>query len=118
MWRTEEDSQATQQSVAPPRPGLVVVWSGRAPALRAFEIDGDGVIIGRDLVASLGPFEDDRISRQHARIRCAGGALVACDLGSRNGTYLAGRRLDAEAWVHAPAVIRTGRTIALLVPDV
>jgi len=115
MWQTEEDSQSARQSAAPTRPGLVIVWSGQAPVLHAFEIDGDGVTLGREL---LGPLGDDRISRQHARVRAADGGLVVADLGSRNGTYLAGVRIEGEVWVHPPAVIRTGRTIGVLVDDV
>ena len=126
MWQTQEDSEASRRTDAPARPGLVVVWSGQAPVLAAFAIDGDGVVLGRDLVSQLAPLAalgpggpgDDRISRQHARVRTAGGAVVVSDLGSRNGTYVAGRRLDGDAWVHPPAVIRAGRTIAVLVADV
>jgi transcriptional regulator with GAF, ATPase, and Fis domain len=112
MWQTEEDSEARQPTGARPRPGLVIVWSGAAPLLRGVPIDGDGLVLGRELLG------DDRISRQHARVRLAGGGFVITDLGSRNGTHVAGTRIDGEAWVHAPAVIRTGRTIGLLVADV
>jgi transcriptional regulator with PAS, ATPase and Fis domain len=112
MWQTEEDSEARRRGRARPRPGLVVVFSGSAPTLQAHPIDGDGVVLGRELLA------DDRISRQHARVRVAQGGVAIHDLGSRNGTYVAGERIDGEAWVQAPAVIRAGRTIALVVDDV
>jgi transcriptional regulator with GAF, ATPase, and Fis domain len=112
MWQTEEDSEARRRGGARPQPGVVVVFSGSAPALRAFPVDGDGVLLGRELLA------DDRISRQHAHVRAVHGGLAIQDLGSRNGTYVAGKRITGEAWVHAPAVIRAGRTIALAVDDV
>ncbi|HEY0989446.1 MAG TPA: sigma 54-interacting transcriptional regulator, partial [Kofleriaceae bacterium] len=112
MWQTEEDSEARRRGGAHPQPGLVVVFSGSAPALRAFPVDGDGVLLGRELLA------DDRISRQHAHVRAVHGGLAIQDLGSRNGTYVAGKRITGEAWVHAPAVIRAGRTIALAVDDI
>jgi len=115
MWQTEEDSQASRSAAPAARPGLIVVWSGHAPALEAFEIAGDGVVIGRELLERLG---DERISRQHARVRAADGGLVVTDLGSRNGTYVGGQRIEGEIWVQAPAVIRTGRTISVLVDDV
>jgi transcriptional regulator of acetoin/glycerol metabolism len=133
MWQTEEDDEARAQTGARPRPGLVIVWSGAAPVLRGFAIGSDGLVLGREMVdplarsrplesreplASCGPRADDRISRQHAQVRPADGGFVVRDLGSRNGTYVAGRRIDGDAWVHAPAVIRTGRTIGLLVGDV
>jgi transcriptional regulator with PAS, ATPase and Fis domain len=132
MWQTEEDSQASRHAEPAARPGLIVVWSGHAPVLEAFEIAGDGVVIGRGLFerrsredqddrrerAALETLGDERISRQHARVRAADGGLVVTDLGSRNGTYVGGQRIEGEIWVQAPAVIRTGRTISVLVDDV
>jgi transcriptional regulator of acetoin/glycerol metabolism len=140
MWQTEEDSEARRRSRARPRPGLVVVFSGSAPTLQAHAIDGDGVVLGRELLerrsrevleretredqddgrepGARAPVTDDRISRQHARVRAAQGGVAIHDLGSRNGTYVAGERIDGEVWVQAPAVIRAGRTIALVVDDV
>src|SRR5262249_28340327 len=115
MWQTEEDSQASRQSEPAARPGLIVVWSGHAPVLEAFEITGDGVVLGRELLERLG---DDRISRLPGQVRAADGGLVVADLGSRNGTYVGGKRIDGEVWVQTPAVIRTGRTISVLVDDV
>src|SRR3954471_15226471 len=118
MWQTSEDSVAARRAEPLTRPGLVVVWSGHAPVLQAVEVDGDGVVLGGELLAALGPLDDDRLSRQHVRVRAAGGGLVVTDLGSRNGTYVAGTRIERETWVHGAAVIRAGRTIAVATPDV
>jgi DNA-binding NtrC family response regulator len=118
MWQTSEDSVAARRAEPSTRPGLIVVWSGQAPVLRAVEIDDSGVVLGRELVASLGSLDDDRLSRQHARLRAVPGGLVVTDLASRNGTYVAGTRIEREAWVHGPVVIRAGRTIAIATPDV
>ncbi len=41
--------------------------------------------------------EGARVSRHHARIVVAGGRATLEDLGSKNGTYLRGQRLSAEA---------------------
>src|SRR5215813_10531486 len=105
MWQTSEDSVAARRAEPSTRPGLVVVWCGQAPVLRAIEIDDSGVVLGRELLASLGPLDDDRLSRQHARLQAAPGGLVITDLGSRNGTHVAGARIEREAWVHGPVVI-------------
>ncbi|HYU59321.1 MAG TPA: FHA domain-containing protein [Solirubrobacterales bacterium] len=40
---------------------------------------------------------DERASRHHARIRRSDGSFAIEDLGSRNGTYLNGERLDGES---------------------
>src|SRR5690349_13083691 len=118
MWQTSEDDTAARRVEPPARPGVVVVWSGQAAALRAVAIEGDGVVLGRELLASLGLLDDDRLSRQHARVQAVPGGLVVTDLGSRNGTYVAGNRIERETWILGATVIRAGRTIAVATPDV
>ncbi len=56
---------------------------------------GDGVIIGRD-VDGRGLVIDEGVSRRHMRVsRQADGTHLAEDLGSRNGTYVNGQRIEA-----------------------
>src|SRR5690349_6305979 len=118
MWQTSEDSAAARRDEPSARPGLIVVWNGQIAALRAVEIDGDGVVLGRVLLASLGLLDDDRLSRQHARLQAVPGVLVVSDLGSRNVTHVAGTRIERESWILGPMVIRAGRTIAIATPDI
>jgi transcriptional regulator of acetoin/glycerol metabolism len=99
-----------------PVPGVVVVWSGAGPNVQVFRIPAGGVVIGREL---LGATTDDRISRQHARVVWRDRRFVVTDLGSRNGTYAGGHALvDREVTVTPPSVVRTGRTVCVLVDDV
>jgi hypothetical protein len=104
--------------VKKPEPGLLVVWSGDVPCLLPFRIPARGLVVGRELFGPGGT--DDRISRRHARVGTSGAAaFVVTDLGSRNGTYAGGQALvDREITVTAPCVIRTGRTVSVLVPDI
>ena len=107
---------ADGQPAAMPVPGAVVVWSGPAPTIQAFRIPPDGLVIGREL---LDDTPDDRISRQHARITWRDRRFVVTDLGSRNGTYIGGNPLvDREVTVTAPSVVRTGRTVSVLLDDI
>jgi diguanylate cyclase (GGDEF)-like protein len=53
---------------------------------------------------------DDGISRQHARVRCEGELVFVEDLGSRNGTYINGRRIEAPKQLHDGDKIQIGRT--------
>ncbi|MEZ4362378.1 MAG: FHA domain-containing protein [Kofleriaceae bacterium] len=105
------------------RPGILVVWTGSSPTLRAFPLEGE-LVLGREL---LGDTSDDRISRQHARIsiRDSTGTdpgvlrFGIMDLGSRNGTYASGQPLvDRAITVTAPVVVRTGRTVAMVLEDI
>lgn len=57
-------------------------------------IGPDGVMVGRSLEAVL-RLHSDGVSRFHARIECSRqGTLVLSDLGSSNGTYVNGRRVQ------------------------
>jgi transcriptional regulator of acetoin/glycerol metabolism len=103
-------------SAATPIPGAVVVWSGAAPTIRAFRIPAEGLVLGRELLADT---TDDRISRQHARVAWRDRRFIVTDLGSRNGTYTGGNPLvDREVTVTAPSVVRTGRTVSVLLDDI
>ena len=104
------------QSAATPVPGAVVIWSGAAPTIQAFRVPPGGLVLGRELLAST---TDDRISRQHARVAWRDRGFVVTDLGSRNGTYTGGNPLvDREVTVTAPSVVRTGRTVSVLLDDI
>jgi DNA-binding NtrC family response regulator len=112
---TAEDSGDLDGADDVPVPGVLIVWSAEAPVSRAFRIPRAGLVLGRDLLGD----DDDRISRQHARVRAADGAFVVTDLGSRNGSFLDGEPLqDREATGAPGAVLRAGRTSALLVDDI
>ena len=99
-----------------PSPGVVVVWTGAQPSVQVFRVPAAGLVIGRELLQAT---TDDRISRQHARIVWRDKRFVVTDLGSRNGTYAGGHALiDREVTVTPPSVVRTGRTVSVLLDDV
>jgi hypothetical protein len=101
---------------SPGVPGAVVVWTGATPTIQTFRIPPTGLVIGRELLDST---TDDRISRQHARVAWRDNRFVVTDLGSRNGTYAGGNPLvDREVTVTAPSIVRTGRTVSVLLDDV
>jgi hypothetical protein len=103
-------------SAATPVPGAVVVWTGAAPTIQAFRIPPTGLVIGRELLDNT---TDDRISRQHARVAWRDNRFIVTDLGSRNGTYTGGNPLvDREVTVTAPSIVRTGRTVSVLLEDI
>jgi pSer/pThr/pTyr-binding forkhead associated (FHA) protein len=54
------------------------------------------VVVGRQDGCDL-VLPDDEASRRHAQVTVTAGGCQITDLGSTNGTYLNGRRLDAPA---------------------
>ena len=97
-------------------PGVVIVWSGAQPTVQVYRVPSTGLIIGRELLQAT---SDDRISRQHARVQWKDKRYAVTDLGSRNGTYAGGHALiDREVTVTPPSVVRTGRTVSVLLDDI
>jgi pSer/pThr/pTyr-binding forkhead associated (FHA) protein/S1-C subfamily serine protease len=83
------------------RPGHPVTEAHQSP-VRIGREPGSTILIGGDAAKV--------VSTRHAEIRLEGGAWVVADLGSRNGTYLNGRRLAAVTPVTVDDVIRLGES--------
>jgi transcriptional regulator of acetoin/glycerol metabolism len=116
MWETARDSEMEASGDGGPVPGAVIIWTGRTPRLIPDRITGAGLVLGRQPHAEA---DDDRLSRQHVRLRSTGTAeLRITDLGSRNGTYVDGQLITGEVKARPPTVVRAGRTVVLAVADV
>ncbi|WP_413099757.1 FHA domain-containing protein [Streptomyces sp. Inha503] len=83
-------------------PELVLHANGRTWTLDASR----SYTIGRDLGADV-PCIDRRVSRRHLVIRCDGGTWVVEDLGSANGTFAEGRRIQRIEIGHG-SIVRLG----------
>ena len=64
-------------------------------------------ILGRDPDASV-RVDHASVSRRHARISVRGSNVVLEDLASRNGTFLAGHRIDSSVELHDGDIIGLG----------
>ncbi len=116
MRQSTRDSQLDAGGDGGTGAGVLVVWSGDTPRLLTLRVPAGGLILGRDTLAETG---DDRLSRQHARIRWNGARFQVTDLGSRNGTFVGGSLVaDGEVTALPPVVVRTGRTISILCSDI
>lgn len=116
----EADGPADEEPGEAGGPGLLLVFSGTRPYLLPFALRPGTMELGRDELAQA-HIEDDRISRRHVAIEREGKELRVRDLGSTNGVFLDGRRLPAQSVAvvepRQVAVLRIGRTLFLLVPD-
>ena len=114
---TRDDASTGGTRLGEPRPGVLVVFSGRTPLLRPVPLGETPVTLGRDDTGGA-PVPDDRMSRKHVRIGTSDGAIVVEDLGSRNGTFVDGVRIEGAVTPFALRVIRAGNTVLVPVSDV
>jgi pSer/pThr/pTyr-binding forkhead associated (FHA) protein len=90
------------------RPVLVHERGGGLSAGVSFTLNG-GVTIGRSPQTDI-PIDDRFASGRHARIYERDGFSYIEDMGSTNGTYLNGKRLDTPELLRARDRIRIGDT--------
>ncbi len=91
------------------RPCLLALAGPRLGEVFAVE---DQLIIGRGLEAQLRLGDDEGVSRRHARVTFDGDRAVLTDLGSVNGVYVDGQRVQERALVSGMK-IRIGQTTVL-----
>ena len=73
---------------------LLIVHGGRVTSVPL--VEGQGVVVGRGTSATV-VVADRGLSREHVRIEINEGVATLTDLGSSNGTFLRGTRLEAHA---------------------
>ncbi len=96
-------------------PGVIVLFSGHTPMLRALPLKHAKLVVGRE---EGGLPDDERLSRRHAEIGWDGRRWTIRDLGSRNGTNVDGERVEGTVSLEQPKVIRVGRTLMVPREDV
>jgi DNA-binding winged helix-turn-helix (wHTH) protein len=79
---------ASPRHEGPDSPAFRLIWNRREIQL----VEGENVL-GRDREAVVW-LDSSTVSRRHARITIAGGQAVIEDLGSRNGTWVRGRKAE------------------------
>jgi hypothetical protein len=87
-------------------PCTLHVISGPA-AGQEFEVDRELIIGRRDADLAIA---DDELSRRHAAVRPAEQGVVVEDLGSLNGTFVDGERIQGAVTLTADATVRVGRS--------
>jgi DNA-binding NtrC family response regulator len=112
---TREDTAPEQERAA--QPGLLVVFSGGQPLLRAVPAGEAPLRLGREEAGGL-PLPDERLSRRHAEVRRGPGGWSVEDLDSRNGTWVDGVPVRGRTPHAAPRVLRLANTVALFLEDV
>jgi diguanylate cyclase (GGDEF)-like protein len=87
----------------------LVVLAG-ASVGEMYKVEGDKVVIGRGQKAQIRLF-DDGISREHAQIVIEGHQIILQDLGSTNGTFCNGLKVDRRELVDGDKILVGSTTI-------
>lgn len=86
---------------------VLVVTQGPLAGQR-LELEGE-LVIGREGVAVT--IEDSELSRRHAVVRPVSGGFEVEDLGSLNGTFVNGRRIDGPTRLVGGDSIKLGQSV-------
>ncbi|GLY26783.1 DUF3662 and FHA domain-containing protein [Kineosporia sp. NBRC 101731] len=97
--------QPPAQQQQPDHPSLVVDG-------RVYPITAPVTVIGRGTEADV-IVDDIGVSRRHAEVRVEHGRLIAADLGSTNGTYVDGERINTAEVVDG-SQIKIGRSTLVI----
>jgi FHA domain len=89
---------------------LIVVKSPELDVGDDFELNSSQLTIGRGRQNDIALPNDDYISARHARFEPRQDGVWVQDLGSTNGTYVNGARLDRPRRLTAGDVVRVGDT--------
>jgi FHA domain len=99
---------AIGQAIKPGR--LVVVQSDALPSGEEFELDSSALTIGRSEQNDVSIDVDEFASARHVRIEPRRDGVWAHDLGSTNGTFVNGIRIDRPRKLVTGDVVRVGET--------
>lgn len=120
--RPQTPAPAAQPPAPAPAPAKPVKLNRSAPTSLVVVEGGDAgrqVPLGGPLTIGRGegndvPLTDEYVSTRHARLVPHNGQWYVEDLGSTNGTYVAGARITRPTPVGARSTVRVGRTVVEL----
>ena len=108
---TEKAGTPAQRQPAPPAPRQTP--SRMQPVLdidgQRYSLNAPSVVLGRSSEADI-LVDDTGVSRRHLEIRTENGVSRAIDLGSTNGSFVNGQRVQGEADLTDGSTIAMGRT--------
>ena len=90
----------------------LTMQSGPTPG-KVFPLEGDNITIGREPDNGVA-IADQEVSRKHSRLVMQNGQYVISDLGSTNGTFVNGTRVDSEHVLASGEIISLSEQINLL----
>lgn len=108
-----ENSEPTPLMAGPAAPAAPAVPAGPPGRLVAdsgasLSVPDGTTMIGREATLGVALADPSTLSRRHAELVRQGDQLAVRDLGSTNGTYVNGRKIDADTPLHVGDVVQFG----------
>ncbi len=107
MPETRERTETVELPAAPPARSWFLEIQDEAETRRV-PVPDDGLVLGSARAASLA-LRDPHVSARHCAFYVRGERLFVEDLGSRNGTFVGGARVE-RAWTVEGATVSIGQT--------
>lgn len=76
--------------------------------MQVYQLDQTSIVVGRDESADI-VIDNPSMSRRHAEFRQEGDVWVVQDLGSSNGTFIAGERLEGPRRIEVGSEVAFGK---------
>lgn len=93
------------------RPFARLVWQDEATREeKTYLISETERFVGRDTVNDI-VVDDEQASARHVKLSFVDGAFQAADLGSKNGTFVNGERIEGARKLEDEDLVKIGRTI-------
>jgi pSer/pThr/pTyr-binding forkhead associated (FHA) protein len=108
-FRFYADVPPLRAPAAPAAAPVIALFEGSGPGQR-YELRVPLAHIGRGAHNDV-VLQDDSVSESHAKIQLRDGDWFLADIGSTNGTFVAGERITAERQLSGPVEIRFGATV-------
>lgn len=90
----------------------VVVAGGGPPGRKAFRLEEGSCIVGSAPTSDV-VIDDRSVSRSHVELTIVDGGILVRDLGSRNGTFYMGQRVDQITLSHGASITVGGARLLL-----
>jgi pSer/pThr/pTyr-binding forkhead associated (FHA) protein len=107
LGAAEANALRAQHGLAPAR--LLVLASPELDQGRTIELAAP-TVVGRDATSGIRLEHDEFVSARHARIEPRPEGTLVDDLGSTNGTFVNGARLDGRRLLHEGDMVQIGDT--------
>jgi len=108
---TATHTLGSESSAAPPPLGVKIVVTGVQATPQTHRLAAGSVVVGSAPTADI-VVSDRAVSRAHVELGVVAGGIAVRDLGSRNGTYYLGQRVEKITLSHGASVLVGGARLS------